>query len=177
MSWPRSSPSSGPKKTLGKTEDLKNILLLFSSWIKTVFRLRIFLCLDPFWICWSASYLLICCKNESLFVIWIQFIYAILPKSYKGITLQCQKTCDIHFSITGPHKIKMLEAAVRRFSSKFRNIHMKTFVLESLFTKVAGLHAFLLKRDTNTDIFKNTFFTEYLWWIRCNYRICHLWIC
>ena len=57
------------------------------------------------------------------------------------------------------------EAVVRRyswkysrffkiFSLKFRKFHRKTFVLESLFNKVAGLRpATLLKRDSKTSVF------------------------
>ena len=54
------------------------------------------------------------------------------------------------------------EAAVRsvlqnRCSYKFRNIHRKTSVLESLFNKVSGLTALrpatLFKRDINTGVF------------------------
>ena len=55
-------------------------------------------------------------------------------------------------------------------SQKFRNIHRKTTVLESLFNKVAGLHACMfIEKDSNIgfscvnrEIFKNIYFEKYL---------------
>ena len=61
---------------------------------------------------------------------------------------------------------KIQEQPFNRCSSKFRNIHRKGPVLESLFNNVAGIRtATLLKRETATqalsceyyEIFKNTF--------------------
>ena len=59
-----------------------------------------------------------------------------------------------------------------RCSWKFRNVHRKAPVLESLFNKHAGLKTcnFFKKRLKHVfsckicDIFKNTFFTEHIWW-------------
>ena len=58
-----------------------------------------------------------------------------------------------------------------RCSKKFRNVHRKTPVLETLFIKVTGLTAcILIKKETPTQvfsceyckIFKNSFFVEHL---------------
>ena len=57
-----------------------------------------------------------------------------------------------------------------KFSEKFRNIHRKTSVLESLFNKVTGLQAcnFTKKRlqhrrfPVNIANFKNTYFEKHL---------------
>ena len=53
-------------------------------------------------------------------------------------------------------------------------------MLDSLFKKVAGLPATLLKRDSNTcvsceycEIFKNSFFTEHLRWLLLIVRKMH----
>ena len=53
---------------------------------------------------------------------------------------------------------------------KFRNIHRKTYVLESLFSKTGDLNAY---KETPIQvfsyeyckIFKNTFLPEYIWWL------------
>ena len=55
-------------------------------------------------------------------------------------------------------EVDVPETAIRRCSEKyallnFRNIHRKIPMLESLFNKIAGLQATLLKRDSNIDVF------------------------
>ena len=59
------------------------------------------------------------------------------------------------------------------YSEKFRNIHRKTSVLESLFNKIAGLQVFSCEY---CDISKNGFFIEHLQWLLLNlvFRISYL---
>ena len=65
-------------------------------------------------------------------------------------------------------KINLRPSKTSLYVSIFRNIHMKTTVLESLFNKVAGLQACNKETPTQVfsceycEIFKNTYFEERL---------------
>ena len=62
------------------------------------------------------------------------------------------------------------KCSIKKVILKFRNIHKKTTVLESLFNKVTGFRAYdFIKRYSNTcfsceccQIFKNIYFEKYL---------------
>ena len=71
-----------------------------------------------------------------------------------------------------------------RYSQKFRNIHRKTPVLESLFSKVAGLEvSHLIKKRLQQHsfsckyckIFRNNFFIEDLQWLPLNQHGSIIW--
>ena len=66
-----------------------------------------------------------------------------------------------------------------RRSKKFRNIHRKTLVLESVFNKVAGLKAynFIKKRLQHrcfpvdiAEFLRTSFFKEYLRWLVLSFK-------
>ena len=61
------------------------------------------------------------------------------------MTIELIKSIDIQ-------KQPYVDVFQNKCSKRFRNIHRKTPVLESLFNKVADL-VFLLKRDSETAVF------------------------
>ena len=74
---------------------------------------------------------------------------------------------SIIICISTTEKQPFSDVLEKRFSEKFRKIHEKTPVLESLFNKVSGLKACkFIKKETMAqmffceiyEIFKNTFF-------------------
>ena len=100
-----------------------------------------------------------------------------LKKSRTNIERPVDSTRDPLIKTTSKQqKQQFADILQSECSWKCHNIHWKTPVLESIFSKVVILKtATLLKRDSNAGVFqwvlrnfKKTFFIEHIWWLFWN---------
>ena len=107
-------------------------------------------------------------------VYWVKLKIAWFPLSHNIITyVLFQRKSHSNAGSRSQVQKQSFANAMKNIFLKFRNIHSKTSVLESVFIKVAELHACNFIKVTSTQlfsceyckIFKNSFFIEHVQWL------------